>query len=242
MAIANVQGWKTNTTVATPASTISVGAGQGWAAPTAGNILIAVVNADDYLTSGVPSGFTAVVNQAAPANCGTLVAWKVAAGTETTVTATPASTVSACMALSEWSGMTSTPSDKISTVTVQTSQSSAALNTGTTATTAQADELLVAVWGSSIFPAAQTITFSGQTNSLAERLDIQTTAGSGTNVGLCVADLVVSATGAYSSAATPSSAIAGNAVMTTWKAATAAAFPFPPGHLHKVPIHRAANW
>jgi hypothetical protein len=73
-------------------------------------------------------------------------------------------------------------------------------STGTTGVTAQANELAIASWGSSIVGAA--ITWGAETNGFAERITDQVTTTGGSNVGLAVASLVLAATGTVESTAT----------------------------------------
>lgn len=218
MAATIVQQVSKSTGAGTAAS-LTIGSGDGWATPTSGNAIVVFANADDYFTSGVPAGFTARVNQGGSAFCGSLCATKQSAGSETSITVTPDTTVTITMCVLEISGLTTTPFDVASTVDVRTSTTAGSLDTNG-ATTTVADELLIAFWGSSRAGSAGTRSWSGQTNSFTEILDIFTSGGAGTNCGLCLATLVASATGTFNSVATPSADVAGNAFVIGLKIAT----------------------
>jgi hypothetical protein len=230
-------------TGATPAASLSIGAGDGWATPSAGNKLIVFATGDDYFTGAgsPPAGFTARVNQAAPSNCGSLCADKASAGTETTITVTPASTASTVMIAAEYSGMGAF--DKASTPAVETNQVSAA-KTAPAFGTATVDpiELLFAVWSASTASGGVAAGWSGQTLSFVEiTTDIGTTAA-GSNAGLCVAALTTSGTGTFGPAATPDVATASACFQVAYRVAAAAAFV--PTHPPFIPqaLRRANRW
>lgn len=242
MAATIVQQVSKSTGAGTAAS-LTIGSGDGWATPTSGNALIVFANADDYFTAGAPSGFTSRVNQGSPAFCGSLCASKQSAGTETSIVVTPDTTVTITMCALEISGLTTTPFDVASTVDVRTATGAGTLDTNS-ATTTVADELLIAFWGSSRAGSAGARSWSGQTNSFTEILDIFTTGAGGTNCGLDLATRTVAATGAYNSVATPSGDVAGNAFVTGWKIATGAAAinPLPPLVRPNAAVMQAASW
>jgi hypothetical protein len=230
-------------TGATPAASLSIGAGDGWATPSAGNKLIVFATGDDYFTGAgsPPAAFTARVNQGAGSNCGSLCADKTSAGTETTITVTPATTASTVMIALEYSGMGAF--DKASTPAVETNQVSTA-KTAPAFGTATVDpiELIFAVWSASTSAGGVGATWSGQTLSFVELANDITTNAAGSNAGLCVAVLTSSSTGTFGPAATPDTATAGVAFQVAYRVAAAAGVPLNPAHLHKVPVHRAAAW
>jgi hypothetical protein len=71
--------------VITTGTALTLGSGNGWAAPTAGNLLILVTNGVQFVTTG-PAGWTAGPSVAN--DNGAYLWWKISAGTETTITVT----------------------------------------------------------------------------------------------------------------------------------------------------------
>ena len=179
---------------------------------TANNLLIAVCGG--RANSGTVSSSVAGFTSAASVDNGTVhneTYYKIAAGGETSVACafTSSSNMRGVMTVFEYSGTaTATPLDKTATNT----GSGTTLTTGTTATTAQADELLIA--GFTITGAP---TFSSWTNSFSEQSD-----HSISSVAMGTADRIVSATSTYSSGATSSASGTWAGNITTFKAAAAA--------------------
>lgn len=104
-------------------TTIAVGSTQGWGTPTAGNVLIAVANSTFTITA--PSGWTAgpsVVDDNAA-----YLWWKIAAGTETSLTLTVGGSAPSTLALFEYSGLLAAPTD------VQNTSNAAGVSGTTTA-------------------------------------------------------------------------------------------------------------
>ena len=160
------------------------------ASPTQGNLLIVCAVADDYINT--PSGWSL----AASANdwTGTSLFYKIAgSGESATITVTIPSSTSMDLAAFEYSGMAaSSPLDRTATAVAQSDP----VSTGTTTTTAQANELLVALVGLS----RTTAVIASWSNSFVQEYDLEST-GSSINVELGVALRTVAATGTYSSAA-----------------------------------------
>lgn len=213
-------------------------------APTAGNLLICCANGDDA-RSGVPnvgSGRDYTLADGGVGFCGTYIFYRVAqAGDSATTTYTIASSTSIEVAVYEYSGLlTSGVLDK--TANSIPGASVGTLSTGTTATTTQADELAVGLWGT--FNNTSDVT--AYTNSFTEQFDLSSS-GSGTNDRLFTGVKILSATGAVESTATFSTN-ANNpvGVVATFKAATDAGsvsgpYVFPaPGRIG--PSGQAIAW
>jgi hypothetical protein len=86
---------------------LTIGSGQGWAAPTAGSLLVAWYNGDNTVT--LPTGFTAGPSVVDGNAC--YIWWKVAAGTETSVVFTQAASSDGEAGLLEYSGVAASPTD-----------------------------------------------------------------------------------------------------------------------------------
>jgi hypothetical protein len=110
-----------------------------WAAPAAGNLLVVTANSDATVTM-TTAGFTA--GPSVIDGNGAYLWWKVADGTESTITVTPGSAAHTAMTACEYSGVAASPFD------VQNSSLVASSNgTSTVAaaiTTTQAGDLIVA--------------------------------------------------------------------------------------------------
>lgn len=121
-------------------ATVSIGAGDGWSTPTSGNLLVVTVNSDATVTM-TTSGFTA--GPSIVDGNGAYAWYKVAAGTESTVTVTPGASVPTVMTLCEYSGLTATPFDVQNSSTI--SGSAGTTTTLASVTTGAAGDLIVAV-------------------------------------------------------------------------------------------------
>lgn len=161
------------------------------AGPTQGNLLVLSVVSD--ATVNTPSGWT-VVNSAVD-DTGTYMYTKDAgAGESATITVSPSSSAALAMAVLEYSGMTASSLDKTQKATAQDTP----VSTGTTATTAQADEVLVGMVG---INQNSSRTISSWSNSFVQQFNVATGSGP-SHVRLGVALLTVSSTGTYETAAT----------------------------------------
>jgi ribosomal protein L17 len=119
-------------------TSLSIGAGDGWATPTSGNLLVATANSD--ATIPTPSGWTAgpsVVDGNAA-----YIWWKISAGNESTVTIAPSSSANTVMTVCEYSGNAASPFDVSNSSTI--SGSSGTTTTSVSVTTTQAGDLIVA--------------------------------------------------------------------------------------------------
>lgn len=203
-------------------------------APTSGNLLVIRFVSDVIPTTPTnwnrPSAYSG-------GSSDTSLFCKISDGTETSVTLTAAGQTVAVY--DEWTGNISS---SIANCRDQTATATNSTGTGTTGTTAQADELALAVLGAG---ASSSGAFSAWTNSFTETNDLQSPAGPGSEVTGGFAELILTATGTYSTAATNAAA---NSVrsgqITTFKAAAAAQDGYRQRRLASglVAVHRAAGW
>jgi len=221
-----VQDWTSTTTTTTTPATCTLTFGS---AATAGTTLLVAVNSD--ATVGTPSGYTSLVSSIHNAGC--YLFGKVAAGGETSVTVTPSVSASTCVAMAEIGNLSGAAIANRLDVSTSNGAASAAFtwSTGTTGTTAQADEYAVAVWGySAAVGTGSDFTTGGgnkwinQTNGFTEKLDVGTTKAVNTNVGLCIAVKDLSSTGTVESTVTElnSQATPAETLIATFKASAAA--------------------
>lgn len=161
---------------------------------TNGNYVVIVVVSD--ATVGTPSGFTLDRNHVA--SNGHYVFSKATTGGETVFTVTPNVSAAGVWYVAEISGLSASPLDQATSTGAGTTAPTR--STGTTGTTAQADEIAIASFGSSVVGSATT--WGAQTNSYSERITDQVTTTGGSNVGLAVASRVLSATGTTECTAT----------------------------------------
>jgi hypothetical protein len=177
------------------ATSVSIGAGDGWATPTAGNLLVATGNADNIVTmttSGFTAGPSVVDNNAA-------YSWyKSAAGTESTVTITPAASAATALTICEYSGVVPTPIDASNSSTIAGS-SGTTTNAAALSTTAAGD-LVIALAALGDLRSG-TPTGIGWTNSFVNQVSSGGTGLLATDVISFLAELVAGAAGSYSTAA-----------------------------------------
>lgn len=190
------------------------------APPTAGNLLVACCNSD--ATVATPAGFTLAVSSIS--GQGLYIFYRVVQGGDSaTVTFTPSVTDSVAAGVIEYSGLTATPLDK--TASGSAPGGSSSVGTGSTGTTAQAEELLIVCAG----PHAGATGFSlsswtnGLTNQVAQGNGLGV-AGT-TNVGCFIGDLVVGSTGTYTSTASYSPTGDAGAAIATFKGVGGAVLP-----------------
>lgn len=179
-------------------------------APTAGNTLIACCNSD--ATIATPAGFTLAVSAVSGQGLYIFVR-DVQAGDSATVTFTPSVSDAVAGGVLEYSGLTATPLDKTASNTTNSAATSIA--TGTTATTAQADELLIVVVGPHAgngHPWVLSSWTAGYTSQIEEPEGLNGASSAACHIG----DRIVSATGAYTATGTwsPASSDAGAAIAT----------------------------
>lgn len=186
------------------------------------NNLIALCIVGDFTLAAVGSwtqtGWSKAVS--AVSNTETGIWYRIAPavfGTTVTFTLTGSGEAAACFY--EYSGIdTASPLDR-------TASATGGSGTGTTSTTAQADELLLAALGAG--STNQTSNWSAWTNSFTEEAD-QPSNGATPNVSLGSAARIVAATGAYSTSATQATGATHEGAIATFKASGAAP-PAVPG-------------
>jgi hypothetical protein len=121
-------------------ASMSIGSGDGWATPTAGNLLVVVANADNVVSAPSGSGTWSTGPSVVDNNAG--YAWyKFATGTETTIICAPGASADIVLVALEYSGITAFDVQNSSTIsgtpgTLATSNASV--------TTTQANGLVVA--------------------------------------------------------------------------------------------------
>ena len=208
MAVAIVQQASGNTGTGTPSSIDPTLASND----TSGNDLILIVASD--ATMSTPSGWT--LDKSQVNNAGHYVFRKATTGSDDTWNI-PVNNASTVWWIAEISGLDTSPFDVAASTGSSTQVTSR--STGTTATTAQADEYLIGSVSQSsptITPTAPT----GWTNShVAQGTYQSTTKGTGTNVALTVADRTVTSTGAYETTASGMSSSATTGIIVTYKIA-----------------------
>lgn len=121
------------------AASTSIGAAEGWAAPTAGNLLVASANSDATVTM-TTAGFTA--GPSVVDGNGAYMWYKVAAGTESTITVTPSASANTVLTVAEYSGLTATPFDAQNSSTI--AGTGGAVTTAAAVTATAAGDLIVA--------------------------------------------------------------------------------------------------
>lgn len=194
--MATLVQFASNTT--TGAASVAVGSTQGWAAPAAGNLLVAWANADVTITT--PTGFTA--GPSVVDNNGVYFWYKaVAAGTETSVSFPfGASTSPGTVGLMEYSGLAATPFDVQNSSTIASTAGTTTTAVSVTGTGTSGD-LVIAIAGLH----ATTATFPTSpvwTNSFVNRQGPVNAGAVNSGTACCsfVGDFQSSAAGAVSTA------------------------------------------
>jgi hypothetical protein len=185
------------TNVDTGSTTIAVGSGQGWAAPTAGNLIVAFYNGDNTCTT--PTGFS--VGPSVVDNNACYCWYKVAAGTETSVSFVQSASTQGQAWLIEYSGVTATPFDVQATSTVTATSGSVTTSASVTTTgTSGALLLAVAALANTVvasLPASPTWS-NGFTNFLAFGDGAAVAGGTTSNMYAFTADLTTASAGVVS--------------------------------------------
>lgn len=178
MAWANVQRVEPIVSPANTTGTCTI------SAATAGNLLVSACATDkDSGGITIPTGWTRIGTDYQQTNVSFSYAYKIAAGGETSIAWSWVNSKVASLWAAEYSGLTSTPLDQNQrNSSVDTAVQT--LSTGTTGTTAQADELAIALMASDT--AANTETGRSWTNSFSE-VNYSTTSTSA-RPGLSVAE------------------------------------------------------
>ncbi len=198
-------------------SSLAIGSGDGWAAPTAGNLLVATANGDNLVST--PSGWTAgpsVIDDNA-----IYLFWKIAAGTESPVTLTEGGATDMIATVCEYSGATATPFDASNSSTITVTEGTTTTNTSVT-TTAPGD-LVIGAAGLYRFTDAFSASSPSWTNSFTNQLS-QTVSGATNRGATFLAELTAGAAGAYSTSASwTGSMTCRQQLMIAFKAATVTA-------------------
>jgi len=187
--------------------------------PATANRLIVVVGNSDA-TISTPAGFS--VGGSAINAQGLYLFYKVAAGGETAITLTPSVTRPVVGAILEYSGVLSvSPADQNVSATNTGSSTTGPVSAGTTGSTSQASELVVAVTGPHSFPDSATPTSPTWTNSYTNRFTRATTFTTNSrNSAIFVSDLVVSSIGTQTTSTSwTNSAPDWGAIIVTFKGA-----------------------
>lgn len=188
------------------------------AAATAGNMLVAAACSDATITT--PSGFT-LAEDAVDAQ-GAYLWYKIAAGGETTITATPGVSRPVALVVAEYSGITASSPVDATNFAVFSGAPSTTATPGSSGTLAQAVELSVVVVCPHSFAENAQPASPSWSNSYTGRAAVTSgyIATGSQNSGVFLADLVTAATTATTSTATwaPSSQDYGT-ILATFKGA-----------------------
>jgi hypothetical protein len=176
------------------AASISIGAGDGWATPTTGNLLVVSANSDATVTiTGTWTAGPSVVD-----GNGTYIWYRISDGTESTVTCTPSVPDTIAITACEYSGNTATPFDVSNTSTIA---GSAGTTTTAVSVTTTADADLVIATACTHTPGSTAPTSPSWTNSFVNQL----TATSGGSLAIetvtFYAELIAGTAGVYSTSA-----------------------------------------
>lgn len=181
---------------AAAAASISIGAGDGWATPTAGNLILVSANSDATVTIG-GSGWTA--GPSIIDGNGAYTWYKVAAGTETTITASPSVSADIVLSVCEYSGVAAFDAQNSAMIAGSngTVTSAAAVTTSATGDLIVAFALLHSAVVISAFP-----TSPSWTNSFVHQLTGDSPATGGSHCTTLVGELLgAGAAGSYSTVA-----------------------------------------
>lgn len=223
-----------------PVASLSVGAGDGWAAPAAGNIIAVSGNSDATVTmttAGFTNGLSVVDGN------GAYTWYKVATGAETTITITPGASARTAMTVHELSGAVM-PIDAQNSTTIAGSNGSTT-NAATVTTTAAGDFLLAYALLHSY--AVSSPTGASWSNGFTQTLAASSTPVVGSaDVTTFAGELLAGAAGAYSTVCTWTSPAAGDRqhIILAFKESAVAPPAIPPmqPHVLRQAVSRAANW
>jgi hypothetical protein len=218
------------------AATLSIGSGDGWATPTAGNLLVISANSDALVTLNAPTGVTA--GPSVIDGNGTYTWYKNAAGTESTITATPSASDHITLTVCEYSGVSASPFDAQNSSTAVSS--AAFVTVAATATTTTAGDLIVA-YALLHSQAGQPVSPSWS-NSFSQVLAGNSPSGTSASTTTFVGELIAGAAGGYSTVCTWTSATASDRqhIILAFKAAAGSAFVARPPLVAGQAIRRAS--
>lgn len=169
-------------------------------AATAGNLIVVAGNSDATLT-----GFSGSSVAASAINAqGCYLFYKVAAGGETTLTITPSVARPIALVAAEYSGVvTSSPADQTVTATGAGSTTTGPVSAGTTGTTVQASELVLAVTGPHGYPNTNLASSPVWSGGYTSRGQAASAFGTNSrNSAVFLGELVVSAVGTQTTSTT----------------------------------------
>lgn len=168
--------------------------------PVQNHLLVATANSDATLTMSSSGWGTPI---ASVHDTGLYQWYKLAGASESlSVTVTPGSSASTEIVIEEWSNnLTTTPGPQDQWQVGSQLANAATVPTGTTGTTAQADEKAIAAFGWN--DSASTVTMNSYSNSFVEVVETKGTGGTSTN--LAVAEIDLAATGTVTCTGTLSS-------------------------------------
>lgn len=164
------------------------------AAATAGNLLI-IRCSNRYTTEPIvlPAGFTDRVPSVG-GNAALIIADKVAAGGETTLTITMTTARHCVMEVTEWSGIDTTSPFDSGKADLNTSSTTLQMDTGATPTTLRPDSLVLAA----VFTAGTNGTLAAKVDGFARDSNLMSTGDSTANrSGLITSHLIATTVGAY---------------------------------------------
>lgn len=221
MAFANVQrkGKGAN------AASISIGAGDGWATPSTGNLLVVSANSDALVSiTGTWTAGPSVID-----GNGTYIWYRISDGTESTITCTPSVSDTICITAAEYSGNTASPFDVSNSSTIASSNGTT--TTSVSVTTTAAGDLIIAAAclhsGGTPQPTSPT-----WTNSFVNQLTAASGGTTSADVVTFYAELVVGAGGSYSTSASWTNGCGDRQeLVIAFKAAADASIPYNPQRL-----------
>ena len=179
-------------------SSVSIGSGDGWATPTTGNLLVASGNADATITM-TTAGFTA--GPSIVDGNGAYTWYKIAAGTESTITITPSSAADTVLTVAEYSGVAASPLDASNSSTIASTLGTSTSSASVTST-ASADLILGFALLHAVNNTAPLPTSPSWTNSFVNQLSATTGNTTGTSCVTFMGELLpAGAAGSYSTVA-----------------------------------------
>jgi hypothetical protein len=206
---------------ATNAASISIGAGDGWATPTSGNLLVVTANSDATVSiTGTWTAGPSVID-----GNGTYIWYRISDGTESTITCSPSVSDKICITACEYSGNAASPFDVSNSSTISGSLGTTTTSVSVT-TTADADLVIATAMlhGYGNVPVSPS-----WTNSFVNALSTDTGGATGTDACTFYAELLPAGTaGSYSTSCSwTNSASNRQELVIAFKAATTTAV-YPP--------------
>lgn len=179
----------------TNGASVSIGAGDGWATPTTGNLLVVTANSDALVSiTGTWTAGPSVID-----GNGTYAWYRVSDGTESTITCTPSVSDTICITAAEYSGVAASPFDASNSSTI--GGSGGGTTTAVSVTTTASGDLIVAAACLHSYSTATAPASPSWTNSFVNQLTAASGGTSPSDVTTFYAELIAGAAGAYSTAA-----------------------------------------